>query len=92
MLHLHVIGLGALAARATAERPAIDRERIVRMFNPHRVQSSDETPLQVGNGDFAFGFDVTGLQTFKPFGTLSTWGWHEFPLPETEGQKSPEGE
>ncbi|KAJ9158366.1 Six-hairpin glycosidase-like protein [Coniochaeta hoffmannii] len=42
----------------------------------------------VGNGNFAFGVDVTGLQTFNPFGTLSTWGWHNFSLPTTPGQTS----
>jgi hypothetical protein len=37
--------------------------------------------LQVGNGEFAFGADVTGLQTFLPAHTLSHWGWHTAPLP-----------
>lgn len=40
------------------------------------------TPLQVGNGNFAFSVDVTGLQTFIPCNTLSDWGWHVAPLPE----------
>lgn len=36
----------------------------------------------MGNGHFAFGFDITGLQTFNPdANTLSEWGWHRFPLP-----------
>ena len=26
--------------------------------------------------------DITGLQTFVPFNTLSDWSWHSFPLPE----------
>ncbi len=45
--------------------------------------------LSVGNGDFAFTTDVTGLQTFPeyyrngvPLGTQSTWGWHSFDNPE----------
>ena len=37
------------------------------------------SPAQVGNGRFAFGMDITGLQTFVPFNTLSDWGWHSFP-------------
>jgi hypothetical protein len=45
------------------------------------------TPLSVGNGDFAFTVDVTGLQTFGdlyhdkgvPLETLSDWAWHSFP-------------
>lgn len=85
-----LVGLAGLAAAADPTG-RIDRERIVRSFNPHRSSSSDETPLQVGNGNFAFGADVTGLQTFRPFATMSTWGWHSFPLPEEENQNSPEG-
>ncbi|KAI0484272.1 Six-hairpin glycosidase-like protein [Xylariaceae sp. FL0804] len=67
----------------------IDRQNVVRSFNPSRNASSDTTPLQVGNGNFAFGVDVTGLQTFKPYATMSTWGWHNFSLPTTPGQTSP---
>jgi hypothetical protein len=44
--------------------------------------------MAVGNGDFAFNFDVTGLQSFPeyyaktmPIGILSDWGWHSFPNP-----------
>lgn len=81
----------AAGLTAAASSSRIDREQIVRSFNPHRTSSSDETPLQVGNGNFAFGADITGLQTFRPFATMSTWGWHSFPLPEEEGQSSPEG-
>ncbi|KAH6679421.1 Six-hairpin glycosidase-like protein [Halenospora varia] len=44
--------------------------------------------MQVGNGDFAFGVDVTGLQTFMPYGILSSWGWHNFSLPTAPGQTS----
>lgn len=67
----------------------IDRERVVKQFNPTRYASSNTTPIQVGNGDFAFGADVTGLQTFLPFGTMSSWGWHNFSLPTAAGQTSP---
>ncbi|KAJ8507782.1 hypothetical protein ONZ45_g9894 [Pleurotus djamor] len=37
--------------------------------------------MQVGNGNFAFGADVTGLQTFKPFAIMSSWGWKNDSLP-----------
>ncbi|CAJ2511816.1 Uu.00g074410.m01.CDS01 [Anthostomella pinea] len=66
----------------------IDRRQVVQSFNPRRNASSSTSPLQVGNGNFAFGVDVTGLQTFSPFATMSTWGWHNFSLPTTEGQTS----
>lgn len=69
----------------------IDRQRVVQAFNPRRTASSPETPLQVGNGNFAFGADITGLQTFSPFATMSTWGWHNFSLPTAPGQTSIDG-
>src|SRR5690606_23228833 len=38
-------------------------------------------PLSLGNGEFGFSADFTGLQTFpehynSPLGTQSNWGWH----------------
>ncbi|PBK66054.1 hypothetical protein ARMSODRAFT_977740 [Armillaria solidipes] len=39
-------------------------------------------PMQVGNGNFAFGADVTGLQTFQPFAIMSSWGWKNDTLPQ----------
>jgi hypothetical protein len=42
--------------------------------------------LSLGNGNFAFTTDITGLQTFYkeyengvPLGTQSNWAWHTFP-------------
>ncbi|KAI9649216.1 hypothetical protein NHQ30_001784 [Ciborinia camelliae] len=69
---------------------SIQRQKIVQTYNVHRNSSSTTTPLQVGNGNFAFGVDVTGLQTFSPFATMSTWGWHNFSLPTTPNQTSVE--
>lgn len=63
-------------------REPIDREAVVKR---HRVCTTGtllKSPAQVGNGKFAFGMDITGLQTFVPFNTLSDWSWHSFPLPE----------
>ncbi|MBN1466816.1 glycoside hydrolase family 65 [candidate division KSB1 bacterium] len=44
------------------------------------------SPFTVGNGEFAFTADVTGLQTLAPvyetgipLVTQSTWGWHTIP-------------
>ncbi|KAI5928276.1 Six-hairpin glycosidase-like protein [Camillea tinctor] len=87
ILSIYTISLLALS-NAYATAPEINRKRIVRSFNPRRNASSGTTPLQVGNGNFAFGVDVTGLQTFSPFATMSTWGWHNFSLPTTVGQTS----
>ena len=60
----------------------IDRESLVKR---HRISTTGTllmSPAQVGNGKFAFGMDITGLQTFAPFNILSDWAWHSFPLPE----------
>ncbi|KAB8295928.1 hypothetical protein EYC80_008748 [Monilinia laxa] len=75
----------------TKTKASIQRQEIVQAHNVHRNESSVTTPLQVGNGNFAFGVDVTGLQTFNPFATMSTWGWHNFSLPTTPNQTSVEG-
>jgi hypothetical protein len=69
--------------------PKINRQQVVTQFNPTRHTSSSSTPMQVGNGNFAFGFDITGLQTFLPFSTMSSWGWHNFTLPTTLNETSP---
>ncbi|KAJ8125453.1 hypothetical protein O1611_g8186 [Lasiodiplodia mahajangana] len=88
VLNICILALYTLEASATGNQ--IDRRAVVRGFNPRRNVSSPTTPLQVGNGNFAFGVDVTGLQTFSPFATMSTWGWHNFSLPTTPGQTSVE--
>jgi hypothetical protein len=72
----------------------IDRRALVTRHNPVLQQFDAENPLSVGNGDFAFTADITGLQTFAhaftnttPLGTLSQWGWHSFPNPEGWSQE-----
>ena len=67
----------------------IDRHTLVSRHNVV-VQGIDPMgAMAVGNGEFAFNFDVTGLQSFPeyyektmPIGILSTWGWHSFPNPQ----------
>lgn len=63
----------------------IDRRRILSEHNIVRTNLIDNetTPLQVGNGDFAFGVDTTGMQTYLPFNTMSSWAWHNDTLPDT---------
>ncbi len=67
---------------------AIDRHALVTRHNVVLTRLDPENPLQVGNGQFAFTADATGLQTFPdlftntiPLGTLSQWGWHTAPNP-----------
>ncbi|HWD40989.1 MAG TPA: hypothetical protein VG944_19225 [Fimbriimonas sp.] len=62
-------------------RDRIDRHALVVRHNVHVSALNSGSPLQVGNGEFAFNVDATGLQTFTPFNTLSHWGWHSSPLP-----------
>ncbi|KAI3327820.1 Six-hairpin glycosidase-like protein [Xylariaceae sp. AK1471] len=62
---------------------AINRQGIVSRYNVVRTALIDNntTPLQVGNGNFAYNVDNTGMQTFLPFNTLSSWAWHNDTLP-----------
>jgi hypothetical protein len=72
-----------------AKNPSIDRKALVMRNNP-QVNSFDSlAAFTVGNGEFAFTVDATGLQTFPdkyskgiPLGTQSQWGWHSFPNPQ----------
>src|SRR5436309_631168 len=67
--------LGLLLNSLLAAGASTDRLAVVGRFNPVRNHTNHNTPLQVGNGNFAFGVDTTGLQTLRPFNTLSTWEW-----------------
>lgn len=83
-----ILVLSSILTLVSAE---INRKAVVTAFNPHRNASFTETPFQVGNGDFVFSVDVTGLQTLQPFNTLSSWGWHNSSLPTTPGQTNISG-
>lgn len=41
---------------------SLQRQTIVQCYNVHRNKSSKTTPLQAGNGNFAFGVGVTGFR------------------------------
>lgn len=60
----------------------IDREKLVGRHRIITEKNNPWSPAQVGNGEFAFGVDITGLQSFTTHATMSHWGWHSFPLPE----------
>ncbi|KAJ6482491.1 Six-hairpin glycosidase-like protein [Mycena sanguinolenta] len=76
--------VASLYAWSVCASDAIDRQALVARYNPTRNASSATTPMQVGNGNFAFGADITGLQTFQSWAILSTWGWKNDSLPEGE--------
>jgi hypothetical protein len=67
----------------------IDRHALVTRNNVNLDGIDTLGALSVGNGEFAFTVDATGLQTFPevyengvPLGTQSQWGWHSFPNPD----------
>jgi len=65
----------------------IDRRVLVRRHNPVNTRLEATSPLTVGNGEFAFTADITGLQSFPdqyltgiPLCTQAQWGWHTTPM------------
>jgi len=61
----------------------INRYELVTRHNIRNSVIDSLNSLSVGNGEFAFTVDATGLQTFPEFyskgislGTMSNWGWH----------------
>ncbi|MGD0515893.1 MAG: hypothetical protein ABSA26_00020 [Thermoguttaceae bacterium] len=70
----------AISASAMENATPIDRHALVVRHNIVLDKADPQTALQVGNGEFAFGLDLTGLQTFYG-NTMSHWGWHTFPMP-----------
>jgi hypothetical protein len=75
------------------DRRALVARHTIRLTEPH-----PEHVLSVGNGDFAFTADITGMQTFTRYhdaaaamaegrvavntATMSNWGWHDMPNPD----------
>jgi protein-glucosylgalactosylhydroxylysine glucosidase len=85
-----IAGISAGVASATSLTGAstIDRKALVQRHNPVLRALNPRSPLSIGNGEFAFTADLTGLQTFPsqyekgmPLCTQSQWGWHSFPAP-----------
>lgn len=61
-----------------AAEAAIDRRALVGRHAIDWTELRGEVPL--GNGEFCFNVDATGLQTFGG-NTMSHWAWHSAPLP-----------
>lgn len=64
----------------------INRFELVSRHNVKINKIDSLSSLSVGNGNFAFTVDATGMQSFPeayvngvPLGTQSVWGWHSFP-------------
>ncbi len=82
-------GCQATSKAVKTDNSPIDRYSLVTRHNPVVCEPDALAPLSVGNGEFAFTADITGLQSFPvfhhkgiPLCTQSQWGWHSFPNPE----------
>lgn len=76
----------------------IDRQALVERHRVVLREPDPRSPLTVGNGEFCFTADLTGLQSFPDhypvgprdpgavagtlLGTMSQWGWHSTPTDE----------
>ena len=85
-----ILMTGTLFSCHSNEKPTkIDRFALVTRHNILVEKPDTLASLSVGNGEFAFTTDFTGLQTFYneyengvTLGTQSNWGWHTFPNTE----------
>jgi hypothetical protein len=78
----------ALPAATLAAQATTNRKSLIQRHNPTLTAFNPQSPLSIGNGEFAFTADITGLQTYPdryekscPLCTQSQWGWHSFPNP-----------
>ncbi|KKI93543.1 glycoside hydrolase family 65 [Bacillus sp. SA1-12] len=70
----------------------LNRRQIVQRHNPIIQKIESLSPLSIGNREFGFSCDFTGLQTFPevyetPLGTQSNWGWHYTGRPNLYSEK-----
>ena len=77
---------GLLLSCGANQPEKIDRQALVARNSPKVTAFDKHASLSLGNGNFAFTADATGLQTFPdiyasgvPLCTQSQWGWHSFP-------------
>lgn len=90
MRKIHYLGLVILLISCGVEtQTPIDREALVKRNSPVVNAFDSLASFSVGNGEFAYTVDITGLQTFPeryskgvPLGTQSQWGWHSFDNPQ----------
>ena len=85
-----VDGLRPVERGSLVTSDPIDRHALVTRHNIAWNKLAGQIPL--GNGEFCFNADATGLQTFGG-NTMSHWAWHSFPLPPgwTADQAPPTG-
>jgi hypothetical protein len=83
LLFYLVLLLFCFSSGSCSKDVKIDRFSLVNRHNIEITEIDSLNSLTVGNGQFAFTVDITGLQTFPdyyakgiPLGTMSDWGWH----------------
>jgi hypothetical protein len=59
--------VGAQPGGGPSKQGPIDRRALVTRHNPTLRAADPLSPLSLGNGEFAFTADITGLQTFPEF-------------------------
>ena len=76
---------------------AVNRYELVTRHNPILTEVDTDSPLSVGNGNFAFTADVTGMQTLYaehqdilPLCTMAQWAWHTKPVNKDRYSYAPE--
>jgi len=73
-----IVAAALVLGAAIAAAGPIDRRALVAR---HRIEWNDPAgQVPLGNGEFCFNADGTGLQTFGG-STLAHWAWHSDPLP-----------
>lgn len=83
---IYLLVLITFLSCGAGHQTAIDRNDLVNRNSPKLTAVDTLGSLSVGNGEFAYTVDITGMQTFPveyskgmPLGTQSQWGWHSFP-------------
>ena len=86
LIPLLIFTVFSTACDTKEKQQKIDRYQLVNRHNVHLDRPDTLGSLSVGNGEFAYTADITGMQTFPeayeqgvPLGTQSQWGWHSFP-------------
>jgi hypothetical protein len=85
-IFLGSLAFGGLIGSSGRQSGSLNRAARVNRHSPVMRKIDSLSPMSVGNGEFAFTADVTGLQTFPdeyenamPLCTMSQWGWHTSP-------------
>lgn len=74
----------ACSQQTNSQQKAINRQAVVERHSPSIVDINPQSPFTLGNGQFAFTADITGLQSLPdlyfnqgiPLETKAAWAWH----------------